>query len=488
MTTMVVREKRRLNSPWRAHLRAMGLLLLLSTALLGCAEPETIVAVPPTSTPDLPPVTPEPTATPVPIPKAKEFPLAAPRHVGIERPADQTCVECHTDAMALRESVEVQPVASPQVEGGSAAELEVLTEPWEKAYLDRDEFFETSHGRYGCTSCHNGRGDTMVKATAHTDLTAEPSTAGACQVCHCEEVTADQSSLHTDLTGYRTALIARTSASALPKLETIMDNHCQSCHTATCGQCHVSRPEQLGGGLVDGHLFNSTPAVNSTCAGCHGNRIESEYKGRSEAAPADIHWTESKMLCSDCHVAAEFHGELSEFVHRYDGRPIPSCQASQCHPDVASDDGVEQHAEPHLFVLSCQACHSTTYTNCYGCHVAMQDGEAVFQVEAPVMAFKIGRNPLQGRYRPWKYVPVRHVPVERDTFAYYGNDLLTNFDALPTWTYATPHNIQRVTPQTASCNSCHGNPEFFLTDRDIALDEAAANQRIVVDQVPAPID
>ncbi len=67
-----------------------------------------------------------------------------------------------------------------------------------------------------------------------------------------------------------------------------------------------------------------------------------------------------------------------------------------------------------------------------------------FKIEPSVMDFKIGRNPLQSDDRPWEYVPVRHVPIDTESFAYYGEDLLPNFDAVPTWKYATPHNIQRI--------------------------------------------
>jgi thiosulfate/3-mercaptopyruvate sulfurtransferase len=274
----------------------------------------------------------------------------------------------------------------------------------------------------------------------------------------------------------------------MPQLEEMMDNHCEQCHTATCGQCHVSRPARLGGGLVAGHLFKDTQAINLTCGGCHGNRIEDEYKGHNGSVPGDVHWVQGKMLCSDCHGAEEFHGMVEEFVHRYDGGPMPSCVASRCHPDVAEDDGIEQHGDSHLKYLSCQACHSTTYKNCYGCHVRMEGEEATFALASTQFTFKIGRNPIRDRYRPWKFVPVRHVPIALDSFAYYGQGLLPNFDALPTWKYTTPHNIQRITPQTETCNSCHGNTEVFLTAGDVAFGEMSANRRVVVEEVPAPVE
>ena len=103
------------------------------------------------------------------------------------------------------------------------------------------------------------------------------------------------------------------------------------------------------------------------------------------------------------------------------------------------------------------------------------------------MAFKIGRNPLQSEDRPWAYVPVRHVPVDPESFAYYGEDLLPNFDALPTWKYATPHNIQRNTPQTETCDACHDNAEFFLTAEDVRPEEREANKDVIVEEVPFPM-
>jgi thiosulfate/3-mercaptopyruvate sulfurtransferase len=83
-------------------------------------------------------------------------------------------------------------------------------------------------------------------------------------------------------------------------------------------------------------------------------------------------------------------------------------------------------------------------------------------------------------------VVVRHVPVSPDTFSYYGDNLLPDFNVLPTWKYATPHNIQLDTPQNASCGACHGNPELFLTEQDVNPDEREANKDVIVDEVPGP--
>jgi thiosulfate/3-mercaptopyruvate sulfurtransferase len=269
----------------------------------------------------------------------------------------------------------------------------------------------------------------------------------------------------------------------MPQLEEMMANHCDKCHTS-CGQCHVSIPTNLGGGLLAGHEFKKVPPMNLTCTGCHGSRINDEYKGKNEGVKADTHWIKGGMPCFDCHTADEMHGVLGEAEHRYDGPPTPSCQDADCHPDVGSGDGVPNHTAFHFEAMSCQVCHSTTYKNCYSCHVAQEEGVAYFKIEPSVMAFKIGLNPLQGPDRPWKYVPLRHVPIDPEAFAYYGEELLPNFDAVPTWKYATPHNIQRNTPQTETCNSCHGNLDFFLTADDVLPEELEANKDVIVEEPP----
>jgi thiosulfate/3-mercaptopyruvate sulfurtransferase len=466
-----------------------GLIVLALFATMSCVPPEEIVAVPPTATNVYQARTATPPATREPTPEAMVFPLAAPVHVGIDSPTDEGCVDCHTDEEALKGSMEAQeqkPALQSEVEDW-ASELPPV-EAWQLVYIDEDRFFETMHGRYGCPTCHGGEGDTKLKETAHRGMVSQPSAAGVCWDCHVEEVAGDLGSLHTNLTGYRTVLAARSTPEKMPLLEEMMGNHCEPCHTATCGQCHVSRPARLGGGLVAGHVFENTPAINLTCAGCHGSRVADEYRGHNGTVPGDVHWVQAEMLCSDCHTGREFHGQVEGYVHRYDGQPLPACTTKTCHPDVAEDDGVEQHGDDHLKLLSCQACHSTTYKNCYGCHVAVEDGRAQFRVEPPQMALKIGRNPLQDRYRPWKYVPLRHVPITPDSFSFYGEALLPEFDALPTWKYTTPHNIQRVTPQTETCNACHGNAAVFLTADDLLPNELTPNMRVIVKEIPAPVD
>ena len=95
--------------------------------------------------------------------------------------------------------------------------------------------------------------------------------------------------------------------------------------------------------------------------------------------------------------------------------------------------------------------------------------------------------------KPYKFVTVRHTPVTPDTYAGWGyTGGLPNFDALPTWKYATPHNLARWTTRTQVADgqpcfqACHATPAtldgFFLRQIDLNENplEAAANQHLIV--------
>ena len=158
---------------------------------------------------------------------------------------------------------------------------------------------------------------------------------------------------------------------------------------------------------------------------------------------------------------------------------------TDCHEVGGANDPIAQHAI-HGDTLSCQVCHSITYTSCDGCHVSISEttGNPKFKTDGTYMTFLIGLNTRQSEERPYKYVPVRHIPVDPNNYDYYGENLLPNFGALPTWAYATPHNIQRNTPQNSSCNACHGNAEIFLTADKVRDWELEANQDVIVPEVP----
>jgi thiosulfate/3-mercaptopyruvate sulfurtransferase len=199
------------------------------------------------------------------------------------------------------------------------------------------------------------------------------------------------------------------------------------------------------------------------------------------------------MNCVKCHDGAELHGSATDATnadtHRYGDTEAPKCV--DCHPTTTTgvDDNVMHQS--HGDALSCQVCHSITYTSCDGCHVAISEksGNPFFETEATYPTFLIGRNPNPTDERPYQFVPVRHVPVAATSYQFYGENLLSNFNALPTWVYTTPHNIQRNTPQNESCEVCHSDDSgIFLTADKVSEGELDANRSVIVNTLPPFIE
>ncbi|MGD8969630.1 MAG: hypothetical protein PVI07_19155 [Anaerolineae bacterium] len=357
-------------------------------------------------------------------------------------------------------------------------------EAWEKVFLGY-EFVADVHNTQNCIGCHGGVAEAEEMDDAHEGVVRDPleESDRACRVCHTESGRLVETSLHQNLTGFGTALTTRGADLSNAAMQTAFDNHCNECHT-TCGQCHVSRPTALDGGLLKEHEVKSVASMKDTCLACHGARVANEYQGKNEGVEGSVHWTEEGMACFECHPVTDYHGDGTEYAHRYDGGPSVECL--DCHEEAEPEESeIAEHAL-HADKVACQVCHvSGPYKSCYNCHVALnEEGEPFFRSGDSQMTLKIGRNPLQSEDRPWDYVLLRHVPVVPDTFAFYGGYELSDFDNAPTWKYATPHNIQRVTPQNQSCDSCHGNRSLFLTADDVAPEEAEANADVVVQQVP----
>jgi thiosulfate/3-mercaptopyruvate sulfurtransferase len=322
-----------------------------------------------------------------------------------------------------------------------------------------------------------------------------------CGKCHPDVAHTFEDSLHSTVRGFMTALEQRTTPADHDNLSQMFAENCSTCHN-TCGDCHVSRPKSVGGGLYDGHIFQRTPPMDLSCNACHGSRVSNEFMGKNAGLPSDLHYLQANMNCLSCHTGREMHGDpgdckdchpgpeadtLQVANQRYAGVQSPRCET--CHVTVSTgQDDVIMH-QMHGSKLSCQVCHSVAYTNCDGCHVSKDQltGMPVHELDSNYMTFVIGKNPSVSYERPYLYVPVRHVPVLPDSFAGYGIDLLTNFGKEPTWKYTTPHNIQLRTPQSKSCNSCHGNQALFLTADKVTPDEMKANEDVIVDKVPPKI-
>jgi len=359
-------------------------------------------------------------------------------------------------------------------------------EAWKKVYVGY-EFVADVHNVANCVGCHGGVAGVTDMAQAHEGVVRDPledaEWADSCRVCHTETGRVAETSLHQNLNGYLTTLEARGADLDNPVMQDAFENHCDDCH-ATCGQCHISRPTALGGGLLKEHEVRSIASMKDTCAACHGARVANEYQGKNEGVEASVHWVEGGMACFECHEITHYHGDGTEYAHRYDGPPGVDCL--ECHLEAEGERSDIVEHKLHEGKVACEVCHvSGPYKSCYNCHVALNDeGVPFFRTDGSKLTFKIGRNPLKSEDRPWDYVLLRHAPAARDTFAFYGDDLLPEFDNVPTWKYATPHNIQRSTAQNQSCDSCHENYELFLTADDVAPQELAANASVIVEQVP----
>ncbi|WP_162909221.1 hypothetical protein [Aggregatilinea lenta] len=361
-------------------------------------------------------------------------------------------------------------------------------EAWERVYVDAETYTTTDvHAFIGCTACHGGTTSYNMDE-AHTGMLEDPSAdpVAGCGSCHPNIAPYAAESLHMTLEGYDTALHQRSDPANYETLEQMETYHCNNCH-ATCGDCHVSQPDSVGGGLLEGHVFVQTPPMSQTCTACHGSRVKNEYYGLNEGIPGDVHLREARMACVDCHTSAEMHGlpPFDQEEHRYDAPQSPTCES--CHEDqIGVGSGIPEHEVHGTDLLSCQVCHSTDYTNCTNCHVdRTEDDVPYYSVEEHWTTFLIGQNPDRTTDRPYKYVTVRHVPVDIDSFSAYGDDLLNNFLNRPTWSYATPHNTQLDTEQALTCTNCHDNDDVFLTADKVAPAELEANHSVIVEAAPA---
>ncbi len=351
------------------------------------------------------------------------------------------------------------------------------------------DFESTAHGRIACQDCHGGQPDATVKEEAHEGVVRDPSAAAdeRCASCHGEIVELAAHSLHKTVAGMGGMVELRLGGSMddHPALAEGYAGKCYQCH-ATCGQCHVSRPNTVEGGFIEGHVFQRTPDMLNQCTACHGSRIGEEFRGvhrdEIDGYSGDAHYLDGKR-CDFCHGADGIHS--SDATVRHEEGDLPRCE--DCHASVAT--GNEWHQQ-HWQDLSCQVCHAQDYKACASCHVP--DGLD----EPSWLTFKIGKNPLPDE-RSWTYVTLRHVPVAPDSFAGWGLDDLPDFEALPTWKYTAPHNIVRFSSRTtvgegeACGDACHASPAttdgWFL--RQVDLDQrpelAEANAPYIVPDTPA---
>lgn len=358
-------------------------------------------------------------------------------------------------------------------------------EPQEKVLVSED-FLDSIHGELACVDCHGGDDTADDKESAHEGFDPHPSINNpqeTCGECHEEIAETAPRSLHATLSTFPGFLQKRASDDTWEKVDHGRERHCASCH-ASCGACHVSRPQYVGAGFIDGHMFNAQPNSINQCMACHGSRVGNEFTGTR--GKGDVHLKKYTMVCRDCHGAEELHAAAPEGLeNRYHLPEAANCL--DCHQDLQFGS-VREH-RIHINTVQCQVCHSQTYTNCYSCHTGTdENGLAYFTTELDFEDMKIGFNPDRLPGNNYKWALLRHVPVDPEVFAHYVEDGFPRFDVEPTWKRTSPHNIQRRTWQNASCNNCHGQRDLFLSETDLLDYEKKANFGLTVgdDQIPKP--
>lgn len=407
--------------------------------------------------------------------------------IGLGAAGASECVKCHTNVDKLKKLTAhlAQKRPSPAElaklsSGPSMAGTVKPMEAWKRLFISKEMFDDPNHGDMACEDCHKGNPDTDNFGLAHGGLVRDPSfpAPGICAECHEDEAKHYGTSLHATNAPMLKAVMDRAGKDKLTcqKAKLAFDYSCTQCH-ASCGSCHVSRPNAVGGGLMKGHAYIAQADQKETCLACHGT-VAKEFHGRLEGLAPDVHHADVEMGCLDCHTVEEMHGDGKTYASRRDVA-TPACL--DCHEEIYDEDAenLAVHRD-HKGKASCQVCHSQAYQNCSGCHVGKtKTGDKYHRLDGFNVAFHIGRNPNKSQLHPEKFVVVRQAPASPTTFKYYMGGKLPNFDAKPTFTFASPHNIQRKTPQNSACNNCHGNQALFLKGSDMPSDVRRANRKVM---------
>ncbi|MCL4558488.1 MAG: hypothetical protein M1491_07655 [Deltaproteobacteria bacterium] len=371
-----------------------------------------------------------------------------------------TCKACHTSTAMLQAA---DPSASPS------------------DFLVTSGFLVSPHNILQCADCHRGDPSSASMQQAHEGMVLDPSLNPdtVCANCHAGIVQSYTTSLHSTLAGEQ-AYLQKISSQYYSDLNVPDRADCQRCH-ASCGSCHIERP--LTGGLISGHTFMNPPPMEATCVQCHGEQAE-EFMGSSGQSP-DVHYANG-MQCIDCHGNA-IHGDGVAYTTMWQVQEMPRC--GECHTDVTTGAStVAEHNIPQMTYLNCTVCHAQPYDNTYDYSSAFVGDQYIGAAGITVTDFKIGLNTVTTE--SYLYTTVRHYPITRDTFDYFGMGLLPGFDLVPTWQATSPHNIQLITPQNGggqpgACNNCHTDRALFLTRGTLDPDDSAANLGVVIGPPPA---
>jgi thiosulfate/3-mercaptopyruvate sulfurtransferase len=403
-----------------------------------------------------------------------------------------SCEGCHTNYAHLQEVYTPDTAAPAGGCGGEAPHYE----PYDRVYMGGDGYAaykETGHYQIGCTGCHKGTDNTADKNIAHSgDFIRHPSVFNeqTCGNCHKAIVDNFKTSIHQGM-GQKRKVAIRSGFSGSEDFDKLpahqidgYNKNCATCH-ASCGDCHVVRPPIAGGGLTKGHEFIKTPDMVSICVSCHVSRGGHAYLGVASGTQPDVHLTKAGFKCIDCHSGDELHGDGQKVEQRYAYSKLPTCD--KCHTGISQNN---IYHSMHYTDFNCQACHSQDYNNCGSCHIHGEGARI-----PSYLGFKIAANPLPDIKTGFNFTVVRRTLAAPDNWAIYGVSQYSGFDALPTYNYASPHNLLRWTSRTqvsqgTACSSnCHIrneggqliNKSLYLFNEDLLTWEQQASMNITVD-------
>jgi len=408
-----------------------------------------------------------------------------------------SCEKCHTDYALLQKvfSPDVEPPASGC--GGDAP----YYEPFDRVYMGGEgyaEYKKSVHYGISCSECHNGNDNTNDKTKAHSgNFISHPSAVPeiSCGGCHSEIVEKFKTSIHNGM-GQKRKVAIRSGFAGSDDFDKLpahqiegYNKNCATCH-GSCGNCHVVRPKIGGGGLATGHMFTKTPDMVGVCVSCHSSRGGHAYMGVASGTVPDVHLSRAGFKCTRCHTGTELHGDGVAVEQRYAYDKLPKC--SDCHSTGSNSNA---YHTAHYSSFNCQVCHSQKYNNCGSCHIHGTGARI-----PSYMDFEIAVNPIPDLKPGFEFSLVRRTLAAPDNWKEYDVPQYSNFDALPTFNYTTPHNILKWTERTtviegsACYTSCHIrneggvliNKNLYLFQENLNSWELNATTQITVDnKLPA---
>jgi len=197
---------------------------------------------------------------------------------------------------------------------------------------------------------------------------------GGCEACHSEIAENFVTSLHYTGAGMK----GEYERFAAKEFGIDMDEYyaewnCSKCHVTTCKKCHEGYEAKMG------HGDQTQEITIDTCDQCHKKKQTATFVGdmpahKKPGPHADIHY-EKGLTCTDCHNAAELHGDGTVYTsqleavttkcedcHNSPGKTVKDMPVTQYSTDVSAH---EMHEEK----LDCTACHSGWTLTCKNCHL-----------------------------------------------------------------------------------------------------------------------